>query len=49
MKALTHLKFGHKVCKDAEEGFCVRGLAVLSEVGRHLGELLHGAGLQRLQ
>lgn len=46
---LAHLKLGHELCKDAEKGLCVGGFAVLSEVGGHLGELLHRSGLQRLQ
>lgn len=45
----THLELGHELCKDAEEGVRAGGLAVLSEVGRHLGELVHGSGLQGLQ
>lgn len=45
----AHLELGDKLCKDAEEGFCSGGLAVLSEVGGHLGELFHRPGLQGLQ
>ena len=44
-----HLELGDELCEDAEEGFCPGGLAVLAEVGGHLGELLHGPGLQGLQ
>lgn len=46
---MTHLKLGYKLCEDAEESLGSGGLAVLSEEGGHLGELLHGPGLQRLQ
>lgn len=45
----TDLKLGHELCKDAEEGLCAGGLAVLSEVGGHLGKFFHRSGLQRLQ
>lgn len=46
---VTHLKLGHELCKDAEEGLRAGGLAVLSEVGGHLGEFFHRSGLQRLK
>lgn len=49
LSAVAHLKLGYELSKDAEEGLCAGGLAVLCEVGGHLGELLHGPGLQRLQ
>lgn len=45
----SHLKLGHEVSKDAKEGLCAAGLAVLSKVRGHLGELFHRSGLQRLQ
>lgn len=45
----THLELEYKLCKDAEEGLWSAELAVLSEEGGHLGELLHGPGLQGLQ
>ena len=48
-RVVTHLKLGDELCKDGEEGFRAAGLAVLSEVGGHLGELLHRSCLQGLQ
>lgn len=45
----AHLKLRNEVSKDAKKGFCAGGLAVFSEEGGHLRELLHGSGLQRLQ
>lgn len=41
-----HLKLGGELCKDAKEGLCGGGLAVLPEVGRHFAELLHGPLLE---
>ncbi len=45
----AHLKLGDELCKDAKESLCSGGLAVLSKVGGHLGELLHRSSLQGLQ
>ena len=45
----SHLKLGHELCEDAEEDLGAGRLALLPEVGGHLGELLHGAVLQRVQ
>ena len=49
LKTAAHLKLAHELCKDGEEGLRAGRLAVFSEEGGHLGELLHRSGLQGLQ